>query len=85
MRYFQLERVKTTMLIREMALELKLPYLKDNYEDMINQAKHTSMNYEEFLLALLEKEYELRKSNGVARRLRYAKIGKSTRLNSSHH
>ena len=62
------------MLIREMAIELKLPYLKNNYEDMINQAKHTSMNHEEFLLAILEKECELRKSNGVARRLRYAKF-----------
>lgn len=48
------------MLIREMAIELKLPYLKNNYEDMINQAKHTSMNHEEFLLAILEKECELR-------------------------
>lgn len=58
------------MLIREMALELKLPYLKDNYEDMINQAKHTSMNHEEFLVAILEKESELRRSNSVTRRLR---------------
>lgn len=74
MHYFQPERMKNIMLIREMAIELKLPYLKNNYEDMINQAKHTSMNHEEFLLAILEKECELRKSNGVARRLRYAKF-----------
>ena len=57
-----------------MAAELKLPYIKDNYENLIKQAKHTAMNHEEFLIAILEKEYELRKSNGVIRRLRYAKF-----------
>jgi DNA replication protein DnaC len=66
--------MELTVLIREMAMELKLPYVKDNYEDLINQARHTSMDYEEFLMDLLEKEYALRKSNGVTRRLRYAKF-----------
>ncbi len=62
------------MSIRELSAELKLPYIKDNYENLIKQAKHIAMNHEEFLLAILEKEYELRKCNGVIRRLRYAKF-----------
>lgn len=62
------------MLIKEMASELKLPYIRENYENLINQAKQTSMEYDEFLLSILENEYELRKSNGIARRLRYAKF-----------
>ena len=62
------------MQIREMASELKLPYIKDNYQDLINEATHTRMDYSEFLKNFLEEELSLRKENGINRRLRYAKF-----------
>jgi DNA replication protein DnaC len=62
------------MQIKEIATELKLPYIKNNYQNLINQANQTSMAYDEFLLGILENEYELRKSNSVARRLRNARF-----------
>lgn len=70
---YQLEEVKL-MQIREIASELKLPYIKDNYQDLIDEATHTSMDYSEFLKRFLEEELSLRKENGINRRLRYAKF-----------
>ena len=69
----QLGEVKH-MQIREMASELKLPYIKDNYQDLIDEATHTRMEYSEFLKNFLEEELSLRKVNGINRRLRYAKF-----------
>lgn len=74
MQCYQLERTQSLMLIKEMASKLKLPYIKENHESIIKQATQTSMAYDEFLLSILENEYELRKSNGIARRLRLAKF-----------
>lgn len=62
------------MQIKEMAIELKLPYIKENFEQIISQAKQTSMEYDEFLAAILEKEYEQRKSNGMMKRIKDAKF-----------
>ena len=62
------------MQIREIASELKLPYIKDNYQNLIDEATHTSMDYLEFLKRFLEEELSLRKENGINRRLRYAKF-----------
>lgn len=62
------------MQIREIASELKLPYIKDNYQILIEEATHTGMDYLEFLKRFLEEELSLRKENGVKRRLRYAKF-----------
>ena len=52
---YQLEEVKL-MQIREIASELKLPYIKDNYQNLIDEATHTSMDYLEFLKRFLEEE-----------------------------
>jgi len=60
--------------IKEMACELKLPYIKENYEMFIDEANHIKMDYIEFLTILLEKECALRKANGVKNRMRYAKF-----------
>lgn len=70
---YQLGEVKS-MRTREMASELKLPYIKDNHQNLIDEAIHTRMEYSEFLERLLEGEVLLRKENGVSRRLRYAKF-----------
>jgi DNA replication protein DnaC len=42
------------MQIREMASELKLPYIKDNYQYLIDKATHTKMDYAEFIKNFLE-------------------------------
>lgn len=70
---YQLEEVGH-MQIKEMASELKLPYIKDNYQNLIDEAIHTSMEYSELLKRFLEGELSLRKENGISRRLRYAKF-----------
>jgi DNA replication protein DnaC len=62
------------MKIKEFASELKLPYLKENYQEIINEANNIKMDYNEFLVMLLEREYNQRKSNAIQKRLRNAKF-----------
>lgn len=62
------------MQIREIAAELKLPYLKENYQNLIDEAVHTKMDYPDFLKKILAGELASRKENGIVRRLRYAKF-----------
>ena len=62
------------MKIKELASELKLSYLKMNYEELIDEANHTKMDYSEFLEIILEKEHTQRKSNAIRKRLRDAKF-----------
>lgn len=60
--------------ITEIAKTLKLPYIQSNYEELIDEAKHMNLGYEEFLEIYLKRELEQRKSNGIKRRLRNAKF-----------
>lgn len=60
--------------INEMAYILKLPYIRENSQMLIDEATHTKMSYREFLNTFLEGEMLLRKENGVKNRLRYAKF-----------
>ncbi|HCC06586.1 MAG TPA: ATP-binding protein [Clostridiales bacterium] len=60
--------------ITELASELKLPYIRVNAQMLIDEANHTKMGYEEFLENFLEHEVRLRRENGVANRMRYAKF-----------
>lgn len=62
------------MNISEMAFELKLPYIRNNSQTIIDEAIHTKMNYQEFLETILENELILRKENGVKHRLRAARF-----------
>lgn len=62
------------MSIQEKAQYLKLSYLQKHSEELINEAIHTQMDYHEFLDTYLSREYEQRKNNGIARRIRYAKF-----------
>lgn len=62
------------MNINEMAYALKLPYIKENSQMLIDEANHTKMSYSEFLNTFLERELILRKENGVKHRLRNAKF-----------
>lgn len=62
------------MQVKELAIELKLPYIKENYQSLINEAIHTKMEYSDLIITLLEREFELRKQNGVRNRLHTAKF-----------
>jgi DNA replication protein DnaC len=73
------------MNIKELSVELKLSYIKDNYELLIEEANHTKMGYKEFLENVLENEYLRRKSNGIKRRLRLAKFSTKKYLEDFDH
>jgi len=62
------------MEISEMASELRLPYIKENYQSLIDEATHTKMEYSRFLTIFLENEVILRKENSVKYRLKNAKF-----------
>lgn len=62
------------MSIQAMGSKLKLPYITNYYKELLNEAIHTNMNYEEFLLTYLERELQLRINNGIKRRLRLARF-----------
>ena len=62
------------MNITEMAIELKLSYVKDNHELILEEAKHVKMDYEVFLKTLLQNEINRRCENGISRRIRQAKF-----------
>lgn len=62
------------MNLLDMAGELKLSYIRENYDNAIAEARHLKSDYEVFLSNLLLNEIERRKENGVARRIREAKF-----------
>jgi DNA replication protein DnaC len=48
--------------------------LKINYQELIDEANHTKMEYYEFLEMILDKEYSQRKTNAIQKRLKSAKF-----------
>lgn len=62
------------MEISEIAYELKLPYIRKNSKLLIDEANHTKMSYLDFLTAILEREFILRRENSIKTRLRTAKF-----------
>ena len=48
--------------------------MRENYEQLITEARQTSQDHEVFLRELLENEYRRRMENGQNRRIRYAKF-----------
>jgi DNA replication protein DnaC len=72
------------MQIKEVAAKLKLPYPKENYQALIDEALHTKMEYQDFLKKVLVNELALRKENGIARRLRHAKFPIKKYLENSY-
>ena len=62
------------MNIHDLAMHLKLPYVKANHQEFIDEAQHTKMTYEEFLKELFSREFELRKNNGIRSRIKQAKF-----------
>lgn len=58
------------MSIRESAVTLKLPFIKNNYEECIREAHLNDWDHEQFLDALLKNEIEMRKQNAVKTKIR---------------
>ena len=62
------------MTIPDLCTILKLTYIRDNYGQLITEARQTSQDPESFLCELLENELRRRTENGQNRRIRYAKF-----------
>lgn len=62
------------MNITELAAELKLPFTRDHWQQLVEEARHTKPDYSVFLTNLLDGEQRLRTSNGQTRRIREAKF-----------
>ena len=62
------------MKIKDYAIELKLPYIKNNSDDILKEARETKPKYEEFLKNILKLENDQRKENRIKNRLREAKF-----------
>jgi DNA replication protein DnaC len=60
--------------IKELAANLKLPYIRDNWRQFADEAKHTKQDYAAFLESLFEREWHRRLENGQARRIKEAKF-----------
>ena len=60
------------MSIKENANFLLMPYIKNNYQLIIEEATNKELSYEEFLDELLQGEVDLRKQNSLDRRIRQA-------------
>jgi DNA replication protein DnaC len=58
--------------IVEYTKELKLPGVRKHFQDTLVAASGAELGYDEYLLLLLEKEYELRLENRKKSRLRLA-------------
>ena len=66
--------LEANMNIKEASNILKLSYLRESYEDLIEESSNLNLSNEEFLNLFLEREVERRKNNGIARRIRNAKF-----------
>lgn len=62
------------MNITELAVQLKMPYTRDNWQQLIEAARHTKPDYTAFLANLLDCELQLRLSNGQTRRIKEARF-----------
>lgn len=60
--------------IQELSSRLKLTFIRDNAEALIDEARHTQQDYAEFLHGLLRQEVERRTENGIARRIKDARF-----------
>jgi DNA replication protein DnaC len=62
------------MNVTELCGKLRLPYIRGNWQQLVDEAKHTKQDYTDFLANLLDSEWQLRLENGQARRIKEAKF-----------
>jgi DNA replication protein DnaC len=60
--------------IKKLAHRLRLPYIKNNFLEAINDSMDKQFSYEQFLEYLLVKETEMRDKNGINRRILAARF-----------
>jgi DNA replication protein DnaC len=62
------------MNITELCAKLKLPYARDNWQQLVEEARHTKQDYAEFLENIFDSEWLLRLQNGQQRRIKAARF-----------
>lgn len=62
------------MNITELCANLRLPYTRENWKQMLEEARHTKPDYELFLKNILDGEWRQRLENSQARRIKDAKF-----------
>ena len=62
------------MNITELAINLRLPYIRENWQQLVEEATHTNADYAVFLENLLCYEWQHRLTNGQVRRIKEAKF-----------
>lgn len=60
--------------VKEACKILKLSYLRQSYQDLLDEAMNLNLSLEEFLNLFLEREVERRRNNGINRRIKNAKF-----------
>lgn len=60
--------------IQKLAFQLRLPYTRNYYLDVIDQAMDKQCSYEDFLILLLKNEVIQREQNGINYRIKSAKF-----------
>jgi len=58
----------------ELAVNLRLPYIRDNWRQLVDEAMHTKQDYTAFLENILDSEWRQRLENGQAKRIKEAKF-----------
>jgi DNA replication protein DnaC len=58
----------------ELAVNLRLPYIRDNWRQLVDEATHTKQDYTAFLENILDSEWRQRLENGQAKRIKEAKF-----------
>ena len=62
------------MSIKESAYILRLPFIRNNYEECARKERLKDMSFEDFLAELLKNEVELRTRNSIKTRIRRAEF-----------
>ena len=62
------------MSISELATILRLPYIRDNWQQLLDEARQAKQDHATFLENLLDFELQLRMQNGQTRRIKDAKF-----------
>jgi DNA replication protein DnaC len=62
------------MNITELAVKLRLPYIRDNWRQLVDEAKHTGQEYTAFLENILDSEWRQRLENGQTKRIKEARF-----------
>jgi len=62
------------MNITELCVNMRLPYIRDHWQQLVEEAKHTNQGYTTFLENLLDAEWRQRLENGQTRRIKEAKF-----------